>query len=325
MSVATACANIALVKYWGKRDAGLNTPAAGSLSLTLDSLRTFTQVELTDAEEDTLSLGGKPVTGRPVARITAFADLVRAMAGRKERVAVRSQNSFPTAAGLASSASAFAALAVATADAFGVALSPKELSILARRGSGSAARSIFGGFVLMHGGSASDGQDAFAEPLEGIPLTFSAAVAAARAEEKKIGSTDGMDLTRDTSPYYAAWIDCVNRDLGTAQAALREGDISRLAEIVEGNCLAMHANAMAARPGIIYFGPSTLWAIQEVRAMRAEGTPVFFTIDAGPHVVAFTPPEHLEQVAARLEGHPEVAEVITSPVGDGAHLVERMP
>ena len=144
MSVATACANIALVKYWGKRDAGLNTPAAGSLSLTLDSLRTFTQVELTDAEEDTLSLGGKPVTGRPVARITAFADLVRAMAGRKERVAVRSQNSFPTAAGLASSASAFAALAVATADAFGVALSPKELSILARRGSGSAARSIFG-------------------------------------------------------------------------------------------------------------------------------------------------------------------------------------
>jgi diphosphomevalonate decarboxylase len=152
VSVATACANIALVKYWGKRDAGLNTPAAGSLSLTLDRLRTFTEVRLIEGEEDTLHLDGRAVSGRPVARITAFADLVRALAGRKERVAVRSQNSFPTAAGLASSASAFAALAVATADAFGVSLSPRELSILARRGSGSAARSIFGGFALMHGG-----------------------------------------------------------------------------------------------------------------------------------------------------------------------------
>jgi diphosphomevalonate decarboxylase len=325
VSVATACANIALVKYWGKRDAGLNTPAAGSLSLTLDRLRTFTEVRLIEGEEDTLHLDGRAVSGRPVARITAFADLVRALAGRKERVAVRSQNSFPTAAGLASSASAFAALAVATADAFGVSLSPRELSILARRGSGSAARSIFGGFALMHGGSAPDGSDAYAEPLAGVELTLSAAVAAARAEAKKIGSTDGMDLTRDTSPYHAAWIDCVNRDLATAQAALREGDLTRLAEIVEGNCLAMHANAMAARPGIIYFGPSTLWAIQEVRAMRAEGVPVFFTIDAGPHVVAFTPPEHLASVAARLQGHPDVAEVFTSPAGEGAHLVERMP
>ena len=265
MSVATACANIALVKYWGKRDAALNTPAAGSLSLTLDRLRTFTEVELTDAPEDRLWLDGAEVTGR------------------------------------------------------------KDLSILARRGSGSAARSIFGGVCLMHGGSAPDGQDAYAEPLEGVSLTLSAAVAAAKAEAKKIGSTDGMDLTRDTSPYHAAWIECVNRDLGAAQAALRDGDLSLVAEIVEGNCLAMHANAMAARPGIIYFGPSTLWAIQEVRAMRAEGTPVFFTIDAGPHVVAFTPPEHLAAVAARLRGHPEVAEVITSAAGEGAHLVERMP
>lgn len=326
MAIATACANIALVKYWGKRDSSLNTPAAGSLSLTLDRLRTWTEVVRDpDLTEDTLEIDGRVATGRPVERISRFADLVRAEAGDETRVRVKSHNTFPTAAGLASSASAFAALAVAVADAFGVDMSPKALSILARRGSGSAARSLFGGFAVMHAGDAPDGSDAYAEPMEGASVTLSAAVAVAKAEEKKVGSTDGMELTRTTSPFHDAWIDCVNRDLPVAQDLLRSGDLDALATLVEGNCLAMHANAMAARPGILYFRPSTLWAIEEVRAMRAEGTPVFFTIDAGPHVVAFTPPEHLDVVAARLGGHPEVAEVLTSATGEGAHLAEAMP
>lgn len=326
MAVATACANIALVKYWGKRDASLNTPAAGSLSLTLDRLRTWTEVVTEPAlEADVLEIDGREVSGRPVARITRFADLVRAQAGVDTRVRVSSHNTFPTAAGLASSASAFAALAVAVSEAFGQDLDPRALSILARKGSGSAARSIFGGFAVMHAGERADGSDAFAEPMEGSKIELSAAIAVAKAEEKKVGSTDGMELTRTTSPFHAGWIDCVNRDLPVAQDLLRSGDIAALAELVEGNCLAMHANAMAARPGIIYFRPSTLWAIEEVRAMRAEGTPVFFTIDAGPHVVAFCPPEHLEAVAGRLGGHPEVQEVLTSKVGEGARLAEAMP
>ena len=326
MAVATACANIALIKYWGKREVSLNIPAAGSLSLTLDRLRTWTEVVRDpEASADTLVIDGSEVQGRPVERISRFADLVREQAGENTRVRVVSHNTFPTAAGLASSASAFAALAVATTKAFGVEADDRALSILARRGSGSAARSIFGDFAVMHAGSAADGSDAYAESFEDSRIELAAAVAVAKAEEKKVGSTDGMELTRITSPFHAAWIDCVNRDLPKSQDLLRSGDIEALAELVEGNCLAMHANAMAARPGIIYFRASTLWAIEEVRTMRAEGIPVFFTIDAGPHVVAFTPPEHLDKVGARLGGHPEVAEVLTSAAGPGAHLEESMP
>ncbi len=317
MVTATACANIALIKYWGKREVRENIPAAGSISLTLDALRTVTRVELTQGS-DRLTLDGRPVEGKALARITRFADRVRSAAGRQDRVAVDSTNTFPTAAGLASSASAFAALALAVTRAFGQDLSPEALSILARQGSGSAARSIFGGYVRM-----TDGDDAHAYPLEGIALELGAAIAVARASEKEIGSTDGMEHTRLTSPYHQAWIDTVNRDLDAGEAALRAGAIDRLAELVEGNCLAMHANAMAARPGILYFKAPTLWAIDQVRRMRAEGTPVFFTIDAGPHVVAFAPPAHLEAVAARLAKHPEIAEVITSRPGEGARVEAR--
>lgn len=326
MSVATACANIALVKYWGKRDALHNIPAAGSLSLTLDRLRTWTEVTRVEgAPSDTLTIDGHPVAGHALERIRRFADLVRREVGDSGAISVKSQNTFPTAAGLASSASAFAALAVAVADVFGLKMTESELSILARRGSGSAARSIFGGYVRMQAGVAEDGADAYASPLEDIDFPLVAAICVARAEAKKIGSTDGMKHTRATSPYYDAWIRQVDLDLEAVEAALRSQDFERLAELVEGNCLAMHANAMAARPGIVYFRSSTLWAIERVRTLRAEGTPVFFTIDAGPHVVAFTPPEHLNAVAQRLTGHLDVAEVLTSSVGDGAHLADAMP
>lgn len=309
MAVATACANIAVVKYWGKRDTALNLPAAPSLSLTLDALRTTTTVERIDGDDDELILDGAPVTGKPLDRVTRFVDLVRTDGA----VRVTSTNSFPTAAGLASSASAFAALAVASASAFERTMSPSELSVLARRGSGSAARSIFGGWARMN--------DEHAEPLD-LDLELSAAIAVADAGEKKVGSTEGMERTKETSPYHAAWIETVHRDLASALDAIRAKDLETLATVVEGNCLAMHANAMAARPGIIYFGPSTLWAIEEVRRLRANGTPVFFTIDAGPHVVAFTPPEHLDTVSAALSKHDAVKRVITSAVGEGAHVVE---
>ena len=322
MPVATASANIALVKYWGKRDARLNLPAAGSLSLTLDALRTTTEVTPIDGPADTLVLDDQPQTGKALARVSAFADLVRAQVGADTRLAVRSTNAFPTAAGLASSASAFAALAVGVAKTLGLEATPAELSALARQGSGSAARSIFGGFALMHAGLAEDGRDAVAEPLPDIDLELHAAIAVAAAGPKAIGSTDGMELTKDTSPYHSAWVSLVDRDLAACQDALRAHDMDRLAAIVEGNCLAMHANAMAARPGILYFRAATLWAIEQVRALRAQGTPVFFTIDAGPHVVAFTPPEHLDRVKVALRDHPDVANVLTSGPGRGAEIVD---
>ena len=323
MLEATACANIALVKYWGKRETGLNLPAAGSLSLTLDVLKTVTEVSPIDGPSDTLVLDGVPQSGRALERVSRFADLVRARVGRDTRLAIRSTNAFPTAAGLASSASAFAALAVGVAEALGLEATPAELSVLARQGSGSAARSIFGGYVRMHAGQAPDGHDAFAEPLSDIDLPLHAVIAVAAAGPKSIGSTEGMERTRDTSPFYDAWIAQVDRDLAACQDALRNRDLERLATIVEGNCLAMHANAMAARPGIIYFRAATLWAIEQVRALRKRGIPVFFTIDAGPHVVAFTPPEHESTVEAALTGHGEMAQILTSAPGPGAKAVRQ--
>ncbi|MBK8012344.1 MAG: diphosphomevalonate decarboxylase [Deltaproteobacteria bacterium] len=321
MSTAEASANIALIKYWGKRDARLNLPETGSLSLTLAALRTRTDVTRIDAPSDRFTLDGTCVEGRALERVGRFVDLVRDMAGRSDRVEVTSSNRFPTAAGLASSASAFAALAVASLDAFGVEMSPSEISRLARRGSGSAARSVFGGFCRMHAGVEPDGRDAFAVPFEGAALELVAAVVVAKASKKTTGSTDGMNLTQKTSPYHAAWVTAVSRDLLAAEDALRAGDLMTLADVVEGNCLAMHADAMAARPGILYFKPSTLWAIEAVRGMRKEGTPVFFTIDAGPHVVAFTLPAYLDAVVEQLAGHPEVECVLRSTSGEGAHLV----
>lgn len=326
MPVATAAANIALVKYWGKRDAALNLPARGSLSLTLDALRTWTEVTLDPAlGHDTLILDGASQTGKPLLRVKAFLDILRAQSGVKTFARVASKTSFPVAAGLASSASGFAALAVAGAAAYELGLDARTLSGLARRGSGSAARSLFGGFVRMDAGRMPDGSDALARPVVGAAITLSAAIAVAGSGEKEVGSTDGMESTRESSPYHRAWLDQVDKDLHLADAALRGGDFALLARITEGSCLAMHANAMAARPGIVYFKGVTLWAIDRVRALRKSGVPVMFTIDAGPHLVAMTPPDHLDTVAVALAESPEVQRVITSAAGEGAKLIDAMP
>src|SRR5205809_2569011 len=197
---ARACANIALVKYWGKRDALLNLPAAGSLSLTLAALATETTVQFDEAlEDDELLLDGAPASAADAKRVTAFLDLIRGQAGIPIHARVTSRNSFPTASGLASSASGYAALAVAAARAVGLAPTEQELSILARRGSGSAARSIFGGFVRMHAGTASE--DAYAEPVESPLLDRIRMVIAVvgGGAPKPHGSRDAMDHTAATS------------------------------------------------------------------------------------------------------------------------------
>lgn len=332
-TTARACANIALVKYWGKRDARLNLPAAGSLSLTLDALVTTTQVTF-DAglAGDELVLDGAPAKPVEVARTSEFLDLVRAAAGITTRARVVSKNEFPTASGLASSASGYAALAVAAAGAAGVAMSPRELSILARRGSGSAARSLFGGFVRMHAGDAQggnadgtdDGSDAFAEPIAS-PLTEQVRMVIAivgGGAPKSHGSRDAMDHTAATSPLYRAWVKLVPRDLAAAEAALAAGDLEQLGAIAEGNALAMHASAIAARPAVIYWQPATLAAFAEVRALRAAGHAAWATMDAGPHVKVLTTTGDAAVVAAGLRGVAGVTDVSIAAAGGPAAIID---
>jgi diphosphomevalonate decarboxylase len=321
---ARAHANIALVKYWGKRDAKLNLPAAGSLSLTLDALTTTTTVRFApELVADTLELDGAPAPDGAVARLSAWLDRVRARAGIDLRAEVASANDFPTASGLASSASAYAALALAASRAAGLALDARELSVLARLGSGSAARSIHGGFVRMHAGTAADGSDAFAEPIAvepAWPLRMIIAVVGAGGA-KEHPSRDAMEHCAQSSPLYPGWLATVPGDLAAAEAAIAARDLPALGRVAEASCLAMHAAAMASRPGILYFQPATIACIEAVLAQRKRGASAWFTIDAGPHVKVLTDARNARRIAAALRAVPGVGSVLESTPGGPAELV----
>jgi diphosphomevalonate decarboxylase len=318
---ARAGANFALIKYWGKADARLNTPAVGSISITLDALFTETSVALDPSlANDELTLNGRR-RDEDIQKISACLDLLRSRAGVGTRAAVTSTNNFPTGAGLASSASGFAALVRAAEAALGLELTPRERTIFARQGSGSAARSVFGGFVEMHAGKSADGTDSFAEPLldaDAWPLEVVIAVTA--KGEKEVGSRSGMTRSATSSPYYAAWVAGQPADLRVGRDAIRARDFGALAEIAEHNCLKMHAAAMSAQPPLVYWNGATVECLHAIRRLRAGGVPVFFTIDAGPQVKAVCAPGARPQVEAALRALPGVLELLTSRLGPGAEL-----
>lgn len=324
-AAAQAQPNIALIKYWGKRDAVLNLPLVGSLSVTLQSLWTRTLVRFdTVRRTDEITFNGSLITpDSPMAqRTVAGLDLLRAQAGVNWHAEVQSENNFPTAAGLASSASGFAALVVAAASALQLPLDATTSSRLARRCSGSAARSIFGGFVEWRHGDRSDGEDSVAHPLlaaDQWPLNVAIAITTTGA--KAVSSRAGMGHTRQTSPYLTAWIETQEADLAQAREAIETRDFEALADVSEHNCLKMHAMIMASRPGLIYWNDTTLACLQCVRALRSAGVPVFFTIDAGPQLKAICLPQALGTVVSALQAVPGVQTVLTSQLGAGARRI----
>jgi diphosphomevalonate decarboxylase len=325
-ATARACANIALVKYWGKRDAARNLPAAGSLSLTLDALTTLTTVRFDDALlDDQMTLGGVPAPSAALARAQTFLERVRALAGIQARASIETVNHFPTASGLASSASGFAALALAATRAAGLELDGPALSRLARQGSGSAARSIYGGFVRMDPGTRADGEDAYAHPIAATELASRVRMIVCEVgggAPKTHGSRDAMDHCSETSPLYDAWVALVPRDLAAAEDAVKMGDLSALGTIAEANALAMHASAIAARPAIIYWQPATLAALAEVRALRAAGRSAWATMDAGPHVKVLTSAEDAAEVAVTMAAVPGITAVTVASSGGPAEIVD---
>lgn len=318
---ARARANIALIKYWGKADERLKIPAVGSISITLDALWSDTQVRFDPAlDTDSLLLDG---AARPeqLAKVSACLDLLRRRAGVTARARVESRNNFPTGAGLASSASGFAALVGAGARALGLELSDRELSILARQGSGSAARSIFGGYVQMHAGHEADGSDSFAEPLlpvEHWPLEVVVAITA--RGEKEVGSGQGMASSERSSPYYREWVAAQPADLAGARRAIESRDFGALADLAEHSCLKMHAAAMAGVPPLLYWNGVTIECVHVIRAMRRSGAEVFFTIDAGPQVKAVCSPAARPGVAAAMAAVPGVLDVLVTKLGPGLEL-----
>jgi len=318
---ARAHSNIALIKYWGKRDAALNLPAVGSISVTLDGLYTDTDVVFDEhASADAAQINGADINA---ARFTTFIDLVRTQAGIDTRARIVSTNNFPTGAGLASSASGFAALALAASRAAGLDLAPRELSILARQGSGSAARSILGGLVEMHRGDNTDGLDAFAEPmLAPADWLLEVVVAITDTGVKSIDSTAGMQSSGNASDFYPPWVEHAERDLVAMRHAIAERDFGAVGELTEYSCLKMHGLMLSTRPGLIYWNAATVAAMHAVRSLRADGVPVYFTIDAGPQVKALCAPGHAEVVAAALQGVPGVLETRITGLGPAARLLD---
>jgi diphosphomevalonate decarboxylase len=313
---AVAHANIALAKYWGKRELAGNVPATPSVSMTLAGLSTRTTVSLFDGHEDELVLGGEPQTGKPLARISKLLDELRARARSGARARVVTANDFPTASGLASSASGFAALAIAGAAAFGLDLDRATLSRIARRASASAARSLLGGFVAL-----GTEDDAAAEPIAPEDhWDVAIVVAATTLDRKPIGSTEAMERTRTTSPYYAAWI----ADAPTLAREIRESilarDLARLGAATEASALRMHACAMGAMPFILYWSPATIALVREVEAMRRGGIEAFATMDAGPHVKVLCRRADADAIATRLA--PLAVRTIVARVGPAARIVE---
>lgn len=321
---AIAHANIALVKYWGKRDIALNLPAVGSISMTLKALFTETSVEFReDLEQDLLILNGDKASETQARRAGQFLELFREEAGHQRKAKIVTRNNFPTGAGLASSASGFAALTLAASKAAQLTHSPARLSELARLGSGSAARSIFGGFVEMDHGKNSNGSDSVARPMHPAdywPLEMLILITS--EAEKEIGSTAGMNLTAETSPYYKAWIDTAEADLKRMRQAIDDRNFTRLGEIAEYSCLKMHGLAMSADPGILYWNGLSMTLIQAVRKLRKNGIEAYFTIDAGPQIKVICPPGGAAKVRSHLENIDGIRSILTTGIGPAAYIVD---
>lgn len=319
-ATAIAHPNIAFIKYWGNEDGHLRIPSNSSLSMNLGALLTRTTVTFDpELRADTLNIADEAVGGPALHRVSGFLSNVRRMARIDDFAAVRSENSFPTGAGIASSASAFAALSLAASAAAGLSLSETELSRLARRGSGSACRSVPGGFVEWQAGEDDLSSYAFSvAPADHWNLVDCIAIVSRM--HKTTGSTEGHTLA-DTSPLQKARVRGAPDRLERCRQAILDRDFARLAEVVELDCNLMHAVMMTSHPPLLYWQPATLEIMHAINRWRADGLAVCYTIDAGPNVHAICTSESAAQVEAGLRGLPGVEEVITSRPGGPARLV----
>jgi diphosphomevalonate decarboxylase len=319
-ATAIASPNIALIKYWGNRDNAMNLPSNGSISMTLGGLETQTTVIFDESlSEDSLLIDGVRASGDDLLRVSQHLDRVRDMAGLSAAAAVESRSNFPAGAGLASSASAFASLSLAATSAAGIDLDPPALSRLARLGSGSACRSIYGGYVEWHAADtdAQSTADSIAPPDH---WKLHDVIAIVNREHKRVSSSAGHALA-DTSPLQAARVADATRRLDLCRQALRTRNFSRLAAIVEQDSNMMHAVMLTSTPPLIYWDSDTLALMKLIPSWRATGIHACYTIDAGPNVHCLCTEEHANEVAERLSKLPIVQSVLRATPGPPARLL----
>ena len=318
-ATARAGVNIALVKYWGKRDVAANLPAVGSISFTLEGLDTHTTVHFDSSlDEDQFTLDG---IERDDPRVRSVLSDVRRTAAIHTKALVTSTNGVPTASGLASSASGFAALTLAAWSAAGLATTDLHQHApfldIVRRGSGSAPRSLLGGLVELHRDNGH---------LETLcnPSDWSLRMIVCRLTKapKKILSRDGMQHTANTSTYYSAWVNEHPVDLRAGRAAIKARDLSALGPIMERSTMRMHACMLAADPPLRYLRGISLEVMDRVEALRAQGIGAWYTMDAGPHVKVLCDAPDLDDVLAALRELVDASDLLVAAPGQGASLIE---
>lgn len=328
-ATATTNANIALIKYWGRRNDELVLPTNNSISFTMDDqLKTITTVEFSDKlQNDQLYIDEKHAKPNETERASKFLDVVRKMAGINKKAVVHSQNTFPKSAGLASSASAFAALAAASSKAAGLSLSEKELSMLARRGSGSAARSIHGGAVEWLAGIKEDGTDCYAKQIAPPEkwANLRNVIAIASSHEKKVGSASGMKQTIKSSSLYKARVSSVEGRLNTVRKAIESGDFESMADAIMQESNNMHATMLDSWPPIVYLNSTSFEIIDKVLDFNSRyGKSVAaYTFDAGPNAHVYTTSKYEKEMYDILQGMNKVEKVMVCKVGSGVKMLDK--
>ncbi len=313
---ARAHANIALIKYWGKKDDELVLPMNSSLSLTLDAFYTETEVIFNkDIDRDYFYLNGDIQNEAATNRVTRFLNLFRSTAKMNIPAIIKSTNYVPTAAGLASSASGFAALAAAANIASGLNLDHRELSIYARQGSGSATRSIYGGFVEWQKGTGGD--DSYAIPIDDAKWDIGMVIVIVNPEKKTVSSRAGMKRTVSTSPFYKGWLESAEEDLKQIKIAIKRRDIEQVGQIAESNSFKMHATMLGAKPPLLYWEPESIMVMEIVRELRNQGIPCYFTMDAGPNVKIICKLSEGRIIKRKLEKIFKSKQIIVAGPGQG--------
>ncbi len=318
--------DIALVKYWGKKDKVLRLPANGSIALILDSLHTTTTVEFqSQLDQDQVTIGGVVEEGE-ASRVIKHLSRIRELAKAKGLIdqdifaKVTSENNFPMSTGLSSSASGFAALTIAASRAIGLELSERELSILSRQGSGSSCRCVCGGFVEWLDGN--DSETSYAQTiLPASDWVLRDLVVIVSEDKKELGSTEGHDLA-ETSPFFNTRQTHIQAKLDRVRAAVMARDFVTMGEIAEAEALEFHTILLTSQPNMLLLYPGTVAVMHAVRRLRQTGTPAYFTINTGFNIHVLTLPEHEAQVQAALSQLSDVQKIIPSGVGERPRFLE---
>lgn len=323
MSKATAKAysNIALVKYWGKGDEQLRLPVNSSIAIGLDSIYTVTTVEFAEKyQEDQVEIDGEVFNDDEKSRVSQHLDIIRTQARMSFPAKVVTKNNFPKAVGAASSASGFAALTVAAAEAAGLTLSTKELSMIARQGSGSATRSVTGGMSIWHQGGSNE--TSFAEKIE-YPAEWDLAVLLVfigQPKAKKMSSTKGMELA-STSPYFTRAVEEAEKNIERIQQALKAKDWTAFGKVIEDECYRLHTLCMTSTPNILYWEGTTIDIFQMLLQLRRSGVDAFFTVDAGPHVHIVCHRQDIPKIQTALSTLKNIHQVIECGIAGPAQVI----